>query len=107
MAQATGLAVIVGYGAGIGASVARAFGREGMAVALLARDGAKTMAAAAAMERAGEAPHATGYCANAGDAASLGAAIDAAVTRFGAADVLVYNASAWHSGSVLALTPEP
>lgn len=106
MAQATGLAVIVGYGSGIGASVARAFGREGMAVALLARDGTKATQAAAAMERAGEARQAAGYAADAGDAASLGAAIDTAVARFGAADVLVYNASAWHGGPVLALTPE-
>ena len=100
------LAVIVGYGPGLGAAIARAFGREGMAVALLARDGAKTAAAAAAMQRAGEAPQAAGYAADAGDAASLDAALAAAAARFGAADALVYNAAAWRDGPVLALTPE-
>lgn len=106
MAQATGLAVIVGHGSGVGAAVARAFGREGMAVALLARDGTRAADAAAAMEQAGEAPQAAGYRADAGDAASLGAALDAAVARFGAVDVLAYNAAAWRAGPVLALTPE-
>lgn len=101
-----GLAVIVGYGSGVGASVARVFGREGMAVALLARDGAKVTAAATAMEQAGQAPQAAGFAADAGDPASLNAALDAAVARFGRADVLVYNAAAWRDGPVLALAPE-
>ncbi len=50
-----GLAVIVGYGSGMGAAVARVFGREGMALALLARAGA-TVAAAAPDHRGGCAP---------------------------------------------------
>ena len=87
---------VVGYGTGVGAAVARAFAREGMALTLIARDAAKVEAAAAAMGNA------AGFAADAGDEAALTAALAAATARFGAPDVLIYNAAKWRPGPVLA-----
>lgn len=91
-----GHCVVVGYGPGIGAAVARAFRAEGMAVSLIARDASKLQMPAA------ELGEAAGFSANAGDAASLEAALTAAQARFGEPDVLVYNAFSWRPGPVLA-----
>ncbi len=99
----SGPCIIVGYGPGIGGAVARAFGREGMSLGLVARNAAKLDAAVAELEAAGHA--AAAFPADAGDAASLSAALSAAQDRFGAADVLVYNAATWRSGPVLATAP--
>lgn len=93
-------AVIIGYGAGIGAAVARAFGREGFSLALVARDAAKLAAASTELAEQGHA--AAGFAADAGDAASLTAALEAARARFGDPGVLIYNVATWRPGPVLA-----
>lgn len=99
----SGTCIVVGYGPGIGAAVARAFAREGMPVALIARDAAKLDEAISRLAAAGL--PAAAFPADAGDEASLTAALTAACACFGDPDVLVYNAAYWRSGPVLATAP--
>ena len=97
-------AVVVGYGPGMGAAIARAFAREGMAVAIFARDTARLDAGVAELRAAG-APDAAGIAADATDADSLRRALVDAIERFGTPSVLVYNASLWRPGPTLATHP--
>jgi len=99
-----GHAVVVGYGPGIGAAVAEAFGREGYSLSLIARDAAKLEEATARLSSAGL--PAVGYAADAGDEASLTGALAEARKASGDASVLVYNAAYWRPGPLLDLTPE-
>lgn len=103
MTDARPNAVIIGHGPGLGAAVARAFGREGMSVALIARNEARLAEAVAALGSEGIAAGA--FAADCGDAAALGAALAAAQARFGNPDVLVYNAVVSRPGPVLATEP--
>ncbi|WP_181804773.1 SDR family NAD(P)-dependent oxidoreductase [Streptomyces shenzhenensis] len=80
---------IVGAGPGLGAAVARRFGREGYAVALLARDGERL--AALAGELAGEGVRARGYCADVRDPLALAAALARAAEELGTVEVLQYS----------------
>ena len=98
-----GNAIIIGYGPGVGAAVALAFGREGHSLSLIARDAAKLDAAVSTL--AAEGIKAQGFAADAGDEASLMAALDHASSAFGAANVLIYNAAFWRPGPTLALSP--
>ena len=99
-----GCAIIVGYGPGIGAATARTFAGAGHPVALIARNAAKLDAAAAALRADQCDAHA--YPADAGDAASLTAAIAAARAVSGEPEILVYNAAHWRPGPVLSVTAE-
>ncbi len=99
MADATyKTALIVGAGSGLSASLARLFAKEGMQLALVARDAGKLA------PLCGE----TGARAFACDAvdpdqvAGMFAAVEAAI---GAPDVVVYNASARARGPVAELVP--
>ena len=94
-----GVAVIVGHGPGIGDAVARAFAAAGHPVALIARDGARTQAAAEALGGM-----AKGFGADAGDEGSLAAALDRIGAHFGTPAALVYNAAIWRPGPVLGVT---
>jgi NADP-dependent 3-hydroxy acid dehydrogenase YdfG len=80
---------IVGAGPGLGAAVARRFGREGFAIALLARSRAKIDALAA--DLATDGVTARGYSADVTDTDSLRQALAAAATDLGAVDVLQYS----------------
>src|SRR5688572_2080066 len=91
-------ALIVGAGAGLSASVARLFAREGMKIALAARDPKKLDALC------GE-TGARAYACDAskpGDVAQLFNAVDA---DLGAPDVVVYNASGRVRGPLVDLDP--
>ena len=90
-------ALIVGAGSGLSASLARAFTREGMRVALAARDTGKLQDLA----------RETGARAYACDAAQREAveALFAALDEAGAPDVVVYNASRRARGPVAELDP--
>ena len=90
-------ALIVGAGSGLSASLARAFTREGMRVALAARDTGKLQDLA----------RETGARAYACDAAQREAveALFAALDDAGAPDVVVYNASRRARGPVAELDP--
>ena len=90
--MALGTAIIVGAGPGLGLALARAFATAGHPVAMLARDKARLDTHAAQLSSARPGPGVRGYVADAGDPASLRAALRSAITELGAPDVLVYNA---------------
>src|SRR5947209_14843882 len=91
-------ALIVGAGSGLSASLARLFSREGLLVALAARNSEKLGALCA--ETGAEAF--TCDATNPGQVAQMFAAVEAAT---GAPDVVVYNASARARGPVAELVP--
>ena len=97
---------IVGAGPGLGAAVARRFGREGFAVALVSRDQTKLDAMVA--ELAGAGVTARGYSADVRDAAALPAALNSAADELGAIAALQYSPlpSRSYLEPVLDLTPE-
>lgn len=90
------LCTIVGMGRGISYSAARRFAAEGFRIGMIARDEDLL----AQLER--EIPGSQGAAADAGDEARLRAAL----RRLGAAEVLVYNASASHAAAPSALNVE-
>jgi 3-oxoacyl-[acyl-carrier protein] reductase len=83
-------ALVVGASRGIGAEIARAYGREGAAVAVSARstDALKALADEMAAEGATVAP----VAADASDMDAIDAAVDAAEAAVGPIDILVYAA---------------
>src|SRR5712675_1132321 len=91
-------ALIVGAGSGLSASLARLFSREGLRVALAARNSEKLGALCAETGAEAFACDAT----NPGQVAQMFAAVEAAT---GAPDVVVYNASARARGPVAELVP--
>jgi NAD(P)-dependent dehydrogenase (short-subunit alcohol dehydrogenase family) len=91
-------ALIVGAGSGLSASLARLFAREGLRVALAARNSEKLGALCAETGAKAFACEAT----DPGQVAQLFAAVEAAN---GAPDVVVYNASARARGPVADLVP--
>ncbi|MFF4113747.1 SDR family NAD(P)-dependent oxidoreductase [Streptomyces sp. NPDC001714] len=80
---------IVGAGPGLGAAVARRFGREGFAVALLARDGERLEALAGELARDGV--RARGFSADVRDPLALAAALERAAEELGTVEVLQYS----------------
>ncbi|WP_327748237.1 SDR family NAD(P)-dependent oxidoreductase [Streptomyces europaeiscabiei] len=80
---------VIGAGPGLGAAVARRFGREGFAVALVARDPERTKALAADLTDQGVT--AQGFAADVRDPEALTAALDAAHTALGPVEVLQYS----------------
>jgi NADP-dependent 3-hydroxy acid dehydrogenase YdfG len=81
--------IIVGAGPNLGAAIARRFGREGLAVGLLARDPAKLEALAAELGSEGiTAAHAA---ADIRDAPALSWAISSLVDQLGPVEVLEYS----------------
>lgn len=80
---------IIGAGPGVGRAVARRFGREGFAVALISRSQDKVDALAA--ELTGDGVTARGYAADALDADALTAALTAASADLGLVSVLQYS----------------
>ena len=86
-----GTAIIIGAGPGLGLALARTFAAAGHPVAMLARDKARLDDHAAQLSPAGSGPAVRGYAADAGDPASLRAALGSAIAELGAPDVLVYN----------------
>lgn len=97
---------IIGAGPGLGAAVARRFGREGFAIALISRDQAKLDALAG--ELAQDGVTAAGFAADVRDGASLEAALSAASARLGPITALQYSPlpSRVYLEPVLDLTPE-
>ncbi len=91
-------ALIVGSGPGLSASLARLFAREGMRVALAARNTDKLAALAA--ETGAQA-----FACDASDAAQVSGLFQDVERTIGAPDVVVYNASSRARGSVAELAP--
>jgi NADP-dependent 3-hydroxy acid dehydrogenase YdfG len=97
---------IVGAGPGLGAAVARRFGREGFAVALISRDQAKLDGLA--KDLSAEGITARGFAADVLEPAQLTAALETAATELGAITVLQYSPLPFRSflKPVLETTPE-
>ncbi len=97
---------IIGAGQGLGAAVARRFGREGFSVALIARDQSKLDALAAELGESGVDAH--GYAADVRDGVALEAALTQAATELGPIITLQYSPlpARTYLKSVLDLTPE-
>ncbi|MEV6133735.1 SDR family NAD(P)-dependent oxidoreductase [Streptomyces violaceusniger] len=80
---------IIGAGPGLGAAVARRFGREGYDTALISRDQDRLDALAAGLT--GEGVIARGFAADVRDPKALTAALDAAAAALGPVEVLQYS----------------
>ncbi|MEW1861690.1 SDR family NAD(P)-dependent oxidoreductase [Streptomyces sp. NPDC088194] len=80
---------IIGAGPGLGAAVARRFGREGFDVAVISR--AQEHADALAAQLGGEGVTARGFAADVRDPKALTAALDAAAAALGTIEVLQYS----------------
>ncbi|WP_435134861.1 SDR family NAD(P)-dependent oxidoreductase [Actinacidiphila sp. bgisy144] len=80
---------IIGAGPGLGAAVARRFGREGFDIALISRNQQHLDALATALNQ--EAVHARGFAADVRDQQALIAALDAATAALGPIQVLQYS----------------
>lgn len=98
------VAAVLGVGPGLGAALARRFARAGYAVALLARRVDALQDVKKAITDAGG--KAASIPADASDPSSVSAAFAEVRERLGDPEVMVYNAGAFVSGSVLDLTPE-
>src|SRR5437667_9511354 len=92
------IALIVGAGSGLSASLARLFSREGMRVAIAARNAAKL---AALSEETG----AQSVACDAVDPDQVARLFDDVESRLGMPDVVVYNASGRLRGSLIELVP--
>jgi NAD(P)-dependent dehydrogenase (short-subunit alcohol dehydrogenase family) len=92
-------ALIVGAGNGLSASLARLLSREGMRVALAARNTDKL---AALTKETG----ARSYSCDASDVAAVETLFAAVERDMGAPDVVVYNASGRLRGTIAALSPD-
>jgi short-subunit dehydrogenase len=94
---------IIGFGTGVSLGVARAFGKEGYALALLARNPTKLEANAQDL-KASYPVHL--FSADAGDRASLVQALTKIRTELGDPEVLIYNAAAFTPGNPSSLNSE-
>lgn len=97
------LAIIAAVGPGMGIALARRFAREGFAIGLIARS-ADRLAAHAAELAAFDVPVGIAT-ADLCDLASLKAAFDSLLGRFGPASVLIYNGARWHQQPAMTLDP--
>jgi NAD(P)-dependent dehydrogenase (short-subunit alcohol dehydrogenase family) len=91
-------ALIVGAGSGLSASLARLLSREGMRVALAARDPAKLAGLA-------KQTHARVFACDAVKADDVARLLADAANEIGAPDVVIYNASARARGPFIELVP--
>jgi NAD(P)-dependent dehydrogenase (short-subunit alcohol dehydrogenase family) len=92
-------ALIVGAGSGLSASLARAFAREGLRVAVAARDAAKLAPLCAETG-------AKAFACDAVDPAAVARLFAAVNGEIGGPDIAVYNASARARGPLVELVPE-
>ncbi len=96
--------LVVGFGPGISTAVASKFGAAGFAVALVARNAERLAAGVAALKADGVT--AAAFPADAGDPASLGAAIGKARSELGPITVIHWNAyGGAEAGDLMATDP--
>ena len=98
------VAVVVGVGPALGASVARRFARESFAVALMARRREDIEPVGESITKAGG--RALALAADATQVDSVAAAFRQVRDQFGPPDVFVYNAGAFEMGGILEVSPE-
>ena len=95
---------IIGAGAGLGATVARRFAKEGFSVALISRTAERVHALAE--ELTAEGITARGYVANVRDHDSLRSALDDAAADLGPIDVLHHNVGIGKTGGPMETSAE-
>jgi NAD(P)-dependent dehydrogenase (short-subunit alcohol dehydrogenase family) len=100
-----GTAVIVGVGPGLGAALCRRFAREGMNIAVAARDAAKTEKIVAEVNALGGGT-ARGFSVDTTDEAAVEKLFDDVSGDWGVPDVAIYNAGAFMKASILDATAE-
>jgi NAD(P)-dependent dehydrogenase (short-subunit alcohol dehydrogenase family) len=83
--------IVIGAGSGIGAAVARRFGRQGRPVALVARTENSLQAVAGTLASSGV--QTVCLAADSADEVALREALDAAVAQLGVPEAVVYNAA--------------
>ncbi|MEO1147080.1 MAG: SDR family NAD(P)-dependent oxidoreductase [Cyanobacteria bacterium J06638_22] len=103
MSQAP-VAVIMGVGVGLGASIARRFAREGFAVGLMARKTESLAAIQAQITQAGSV--ALAIPTDVTDQAMVVDAFEQVRSQLGSPTVLVYNAAQFLRASLLDITPD-
>ncbi|CAF1677068.1 unnamed protein product [Rotaria magnacalcarata] len=105
MASKKAVAIVIGVGPGLGASLAKRFAAGGYSVGLIARKESSLQPVQSELEQSGHT--AMSVTADAGDAASVKNAIDTIRKKFdNDPEVLLYNASGFFYGSILDLKPE-
>ncbi|MGH3588652.1 MAG: SDR family NAD(P)-dependent oxidoreductase, partial [Pseudonocardia sp.] len=95
---------VLGAGPGLGMAVARRFGREGFAVALVSRTSARHAGYRAELAADGTESHS--YAADVTDAAQLREVLDRIDAELGAIDTVYFGPAALESGSALVPLPE-
>lgn len=100
-----GTAVIVGVGPGLGAALCRRFAREGMNIAVAARDAAKTEKIVAEVNALGGGT-ARGFSVDTTDEAAVEKLFNDVSGDWGVPDVAIYNAGAFMKASILDATAE-
>lgn len=98
------VAVVLGVGPGLGATVARRFASEGFALGLMARSEEKLTPIQKEIEEGGGT--ALSIPADATDPASVSSAFAQVMQQLGPPEVFVYNAGAFQMGGILEITPE-
>lgn len=98
--MAQDVALIVGVGSGLSASLARLFAKEGIQIALAAR---KTEKVAALLK---EIPSARGYTCDASDRAQVAKLFDDVARDLGEPNLVVFNAGMRGKGPIAELDPE-
>jgi NADP-dependent 3-hydroxy acid dehydrogenase YdfG len=96
--------LVIGAGPGISTATARRLGTEGYAVGLVSRREGPLAELGTALRAGGV--RAEWTTAEAGDPASLTAAVDALIAALGPVDVLLYNVSVGRQAAVPELAPE-
>jgi NAD(P)-dependent dehydrogenase (short-subunit alcohol dehydrogenase family) len=96
--------VVVGYGPGVGQGVAKAFGRAGYSLGLLARNPEKHATSLAELRAEGLVAEV--FAADAGDEKLLAEGLNAAQQSLGAAEVVVYNAVAFRMSPPTAIAAD-
>jgi NAD(P)-dependent dehydrogenase (short-subunit alcohol dehydrogenase family) len=98
------VAIVTGAGSGIGAAIARLFGKQGAHVIALDLDEAAAAGTAAEVRRAGG--HASAHTCDVADAAAVEAVFRRIADAQPRIDILVSNAGISHIGSIEQTTPE-
>ncbi len=94
--------VVVGVGPGLGRALCERFGKEGFEIAMIARSFERLEALRHDLSDVGVSAHV--FKADAGDPESLRNALTDVQNTLGSPDVLIYNASSFHPGTITNLT---
>jgi 3-oxoacyl-[acyl-carrier protein] reductase len=94
--------IVTGAAVGIGAGIARLFGKEGAHVFLVDLDGAQVKSVASEIQAAGDS--AFGFAADVSEREAVAKVVEDAITRFGRVDVLINNAGIYPRQTFLDMT---